>query len=54
MLMLLHTFANSDTAAGVWIIVETGRGSPPIASANEIAPAVPPSGTAMLAPKVHL
>jgi hypothetical protein len=40
---------NSSTAAGVTVMVVYGRVAPSTAIAIEIAPAVPPVGTAILA-----
>ena len=46
-----ETLKNAAVAVGVTIAVEDASGSPFTESATEIAPAVPPSGTAMLPPK---
>ena len=45
------TLKNSSTAAGVTVIVLDGRVEPSIVIASEIAPTVPPVGTAIFAPK---
>jgi hypothetical protein len=47
-----NTLKKLSTAVGVTVIVEEGTASPSIAIANEIGPAVPPSGSAIFPPKV--